>query len=146
MKYYIVKRICLRWRRLRFDPWVRKMPWRREWLPTPVFLPGEFHGQRSLIGYIIHGVARSRTQLSNEHTYTPSANNFSPKVSTWFSSKRNSFFYFLIRNTLPSCWVAVELSFTTKNLSNWFSTLHSQPPLKRLAHNFIFPDPFQCLQ
>ena len=31
-----------------FDPWVGKIPWRREWLPTPVFLPGEFHGQRSL--------------------------------------------------------------------------------------------------
>ena len=30
-----------------FDPWVRKMPWRREWLLTPVFLPGEFHGQRN---------------------------------------------------------------------------------------------------
>ena len=26
-------------------------PWRREWVPTPVFLPGEFHGQRSLVGY-----------------------------------------------------------------------------------------------
>ena len=34
-----------------FDPWVGKTPWRREWLPTPVFLPGEFHGQRSLGGY-----------------------------------------------------------------------------------------------
>ena len=33
------------------DPWVRKIPWRREWLPTPVFLPGEFHGKRSLVGY-----------------------------------------------------------------------------------------------
>ena len=32
-------------------PWVGKMPWRREWLPTPVFLPGEFHGWRSLVGY-----------------------------------------------------------------------------------------------
>ena len=30
---------------------VGKIPWRREWLPTPVFLPGEFHGQRSLVGY-----------------------------------------------------------------------------------------------
>ena len=29
--------------------WVRKSPWRREWLPTPVFLPGEFHGQTSLV-------------------------------------------------------------------------------------------------
>ena len=36
--------------RPRFDPWVRKSPWRREWLPTPVFLPGEFHRQRSLAG------------------------------------------------------------------------------------------------
>ena len=34
-----------------FDPWVGTIPWRREWLPIPVFLPGEFHGQRSLAGY-----------------------------------------------------------------------------------------------
>ena len=38
-------------RETRFDPWVGKIPWRREWLPTPVFLPREFHGQRSLAGY-----------------------------------------------------------------------------------------------
>ena len=37
--------------RLRFGPWVEKIPWRMEWQPTPVFLPGEFHGQRSLAGY-----------------------------------------------------------------------------------------------
>ena len=34
-----------------FDPWVRKIPWRRKWQSTPVFLPGESHGQRSLAGY-----------------------------------------------------------------------------------------------
>ena len=34
-----------------FEPWVRKIPWRGEWQPTPVFLPGEFHGQRSQAGY-----------------------------------------------------------------------------------------------
>ena len=33
------------------DSWVGNMPWRREWKPTPVFLPGEFHGQRSLEGH-----------------------------------------------------------------------------------------------
>ena len=38
-------------RRQRFDPWVRKIPWRRTWQPTPVFLPGKSHGQRSLAGY-----------------------------------------------------------------------------------------------
>ena len=37
--------------RLGFDPWVRKIPWRRKWRPSPVFLPGEAHGQRSLVGY-----------------------------------------------------------------------------------------------
>ena len=37
--------------RLRFDPWVGKITWRRAWQSTPVFLPGESHGQRSLVGY-----------------------------------------------------------------------------------------------
>ena len=35
----------------RFNLWVRKIPWRRKWLPTPVFLPEEFHEQNSLAGY-----------------------------------------------------------------------------------------------
>ena len=38
-------------RRCGFDLWVGKIPWRRKQQPTPVFLPGEFHGQRSLVGY-----------------------------------------------------------------------------------------------
>ena len=37
--------------RPRFNPWVQKIPWRRKWQPTPVFLPGKSHGQRSLAGY-----------------------------------------------------------------------------------------------
>ena len=35
----------------RFDSWMGKIPWRRKWQPTPVFLPGEFHGQKRLAGY-----------------------------------------------------------------------------------------------
>ena len=42
---------CKRHKRHGFDPWVRSMPWRRKWKPTPVFLPRESHGQRSLAGY-----------------------------------------------------------------------------------------------
>ena len=42
--------ICLHVRRPGFDPWVRKIPWSRAWQPTPLFLPGESHGQRSLAG------------------------------------------------------------------------------------------------
>ena len=34
-----------------FNPWVGKIPWRKEWVSTPVFLPGESHRQRSLVGY-----------------------------------------------------------------------------------------------
>ena len=34
----------------KFDPWGRKIPWRRKWQPTPVFLPGKSHGRRSLEG------------------------------------------------------------------------------------------------
>ena len=40
-----------RCRRHGFNPWVRKVPWRRKWQPTPVFFPGKSHGQRSLVGY-----------------------------------------------------------------------------------------------
>ena len=42
---------CRRHKRHGFDPWVKKIHWRRKWQPTPVFLPGEFPGQRSLVGY-----------------------------------------------------------------------------------------------
>ena len=37
--------------RCRFDPWVGKIPWRKAWQLTPVFLPGKSHGQRNLAGY-----------------------------------------------------------------------------------------------
>jgi len=53
---------CLpaRWE-TRFNPWVRKIPWREKWQPTPVFLPGESHGQRSLVGYSPWGRKESDT-------------------------------------------------------------------------------------
>ena len=47
----MVKNLPAMWKTQRFDPWVGKIPWRREWLPTPVFSTGEFCGQRSLVGY-----------------------------------------------------------------------------------------------
>ena len=42
-----------------FNPWVGKIPWRNEWLPTPAFLPEEFHGQKSLEGYGPWGLKES---------------------------------------------------------------------------------------
>ena len=41
------------------DPWVGKIPWRRKWQPTPVFLPGESHGRRSQVGYSPWGCKES---------------------------------------------------------------------------------------
>ena len=50
-------------KRPRFVPWVGKIPLRRAWQPTPVFLPGESHGQRSLAGYSPWGRSQSQTRL-----------------------------------------------------------------------------------
>ena len=46
-----IKTVHLQCKRPEFNPWVRKIPWIREELPTPIFLPGEFHGQRGLLVY-----------------------------------------------------------------------------------------------
>ena len=55
-------------------PGLRKIPWRREWLPTSEFLPGEFHGQRSLVGYS----AWSHKELDTTEQLTLSLSFFSP--------------------------------------------------------------------
>ena len=58
--------------RPRFGSWVGKIPWRRTWQPTPVFLPGESHGQRSLVGCRPFGLKESdmTEQLTHTHTHT----------------------------------------------------------------------------
>ena len=56
---------CRRHRRLGFHPWMGKSPWRRQ--PTPIFWPGESHGQRSLAGYSPWGLKESDP---TEHTHT----------------------------------------------------------------------------
>ena len=52
-----------------FNPWVQKIPWRKEWQPTPVFLPGESQGERSLVDYDPLGHKESDT---TEATYQAS--------------------------------------------------------------------------
>ena len=58
----------LQCRRPRFDAWVGKIPWRRTWQHTPVFLSRKSHGQRSLVGYSLWG-HKSQTRLS-DFTFT----------------------------------------------------------------------------
>ena len=60
---------CRRCRGHRFDPWVRKIPGRRKWQATPVFLPGKFHGQRSLAGYNPWGRRESDTTEQQQRTF-----------------------------------------------------------------------------
>ena len=78
---------CRRYKRNRFDSGVRKIPWRREWLPTPVFLPGKSQGQRSLVGYSPWGCKESDTveQLSTaqHHLYQPPAAIQLPSRQRW---------------------------------------------------------------
>ena len=62
---------CRRCGRPGFDPWDGKIPWRRKWQPAPVFLPGESHGQRSLVGYSpwLQRVGHD-SATKHAHTYT----------------------------------------------------------------------------
>ena len=68
---------CRRWEKCGLNLWAEKIPWSRKWHPTPVSLPGKFHGQRSL-------VTKSQTQLSTHtqtHTHTFQRNHWS--VTVW---------------------------------------------------------------
>ena len=56
-----------------FNPWVGKIPWRRKWLPTPIFLLEEFYGQRSLAGY---NPWDSTESVMTEHVHTQIMHNF----------------------------------------------------------------------
>ena len=58
---------CRRQKRRGFKPWVREIPWRRAWQPTPVFLPGETRGQRSLVGYSPLGGKQSDISEATSH-------------------------------------------------------------------------------
>ena len=68
---------CRRHKRHRFDPWVGKIPQRRKWQPAPVFLPGNLHGQRSLVGYHPWGCKGSDiTERLNTHIWLILTNQF----------------------------------------------------------------------
>ena len=139
-------RICLQFRRLGFSPLVKKIPWRRKWQPNPVFLPGEFHGQRSLEA-IIHG-----TQLSNSHfhfTYffieDPLA--FHPRLqkellsSSMLFKNVNLFFH---QNINEGCFIGLIFAFTcTLHQCKYLSYYHGHtstyllPYYKNLTNQMI---------
>ena len=107
---------CRRLKRCRFSPWVGKIPWRRVWQPTPIFLPGESHRQRSLVGYSLWGCKESDRPEATE----PEA--LSPRVlGDWLHCKPHP----------------VMLSLTLSLNSQEFSTLRQVQELgNQLAHAF----------
>ena len=79
-------RICRRWK---FDPWVRKIPWRRKWKPTPVFLPGKFHDQGSLTVYSVGsqriGHNRAHTcDMYGNHWGVGGSGEYRPTTMDWY--------------------------------------------------------------
>ena len=82
-----VKSICLKCGRPGFNPWVGKIPWRRKWQSTTVFLSGESHGRRSLVGYN-PWVAKSRTRLSN-FTFTFTCQGLREQGEGWIRLQGN---------------------------------------------------------
>ena len=87
-----------------FDPWVRKIPWRRKWQHNPVLLPGKFHGHRSLAGYSPRGHKESDT---TEHRHTDSHCRSLCSLNTWSPL---TCFYF----TLCSRWIYLSFPWERK--------------------------------
>ena len=89
---------CRRHKRYRLDPWVGKIHWRREWQPTPVFLPRESHGQRRLV------LCASSTILNGNHS-------FSLTLGWWTTQALKSLFwvyYHLYKELLIECVSVLE--------------------------------------
>ena len=81
---WLKKKSRLQCRRPGFDPWVGKIPWRRAWQPTPVFLPEESPGQRNLVGYSPWGHKESDTteRPTTQHRVCLGCVIFSAKIGT----------------------------------------------------------------
>ena len=107
-------RICLLCRRPGFDPWVGKMPWRRAWQPTPVFLPRESHGQRSLAG--CHPVTQSRTQLKWLNSSSSSSRLSTRETLNNFSQDQETLAY---GPASPSILSSLLLSFSRVLTGSW---------------------------
>ena len=88
---------CLQCRWPRFNPWVRKIPWRRKWQPTPVFLLGKSHGQKRLPGYRPWG-HKSWTPMSNWTTT-------SIIQPAWDKRLKKRYINKLVRRSEPRTWV-----------------------------------------
>ena len=126
-----------------FDRWVGKIPWRRKWQPTPVFLPGKSHGPRSLVGYHPLGSKESdTTERLHFHfqicTYRPPAKPLGQSTE-WLTCDTASLGTSSWGTHHTSPWEVAWVGFRDLSLSNWVALgeLHSlyQPYLPAEGSN-----------
>ena len=98
----------------RFDPWVGKIPWKRKWQPTPVLLPRESHGQRSLVGYSLWGRQESNTSWVTETIYMTCIHFLRSCFQFAYNLKRK-------KKVLPMIMVKIENEYYIKPQSVQFS-------------------------
>ena len=79
------KSICLECGRPRFNPWVGKIPWRRKWQPTLVFLPGKSYGQRNLVGCSPHDCRVRHDLVTKLHQQLPPSSALSHRAFSGFN-------------------------------------------------------------
>ena len=87
------KESTCRCRRLRFSLWVEKIPWRRKWQPTPVFLPGKSHGHGSLASYSLWGHKSVKHNLATKEQQEQ-------KVNRQLDTKTHAVYLVLFKNVI----------------------------------------------
>ena len=112
-RWLSVKESSWQCRRSGFNPWVGKIPWRRKWQPTPVFLPGESHGQRSLAGYSPWGHKRVR------HNFVTKQQEKQPQPRVGFIVRRASRPKSRLGNTLQDAVEIVQEMMTACMETGW---------------------------
>ena len=80
---------CRRHKRRKFDPWAGKIPWRRAGQPTPLFLPGESHGERSLAGYSPRGRRVGHDWVTQHSTGVSDSSHSTAKQHPGLQGRRN---------------------------------------------------------
>ena len=111
-------------KRHEFNPWVKKIPWRRKWQSTPVFLPGKSHGQRSLVGFSPWAHERVRHNLATKQQ----------NKGDLYYHKTSSIIGFGGRKKGMKLWMLLEIQ--SRNPPAWFGDIPNtcHVPLGMLGH------------
>ena len=132
-------------RRPGFDPWIRKIPWKRKWWPILVFLPGECHGQKSLVGYSLW--SRRELDMTEQLTLT----HFIFRLKSSFMFFKYKFIYFIWRlitlhgegNGTPLQYSCLE---NPMDGGAWWAAVHGVAKSRTRLSHFTFTFHFHALE